>query len=187
LHGETLKILPREWQAQERGVSSVEYLEEQAIRRDLIGQTCHEIGELLNRDSLREIGHSKYLDGLRTAGNVLYTELFGTETSRTLQNTTANTLIFSLGQDLLHIPWELLHDGEEFLCLRFNIGRIVKVQQGVPDLRKQERTPPFRMLLLYDPAVDPDRSIRERIITVQRECNQYGELLTVDLEMQRME
>lgn len=187
LHGETLKILPREWQARERSVSSMEYLEEQAIRKERVDQTCREIGDLLNRDSLRESGHPKYLDSLRTTGNMLYTELLGTETRRTLQNTQADTLILSLGQNLLHIPWELLHDGEEFLCLRFSIGRVVKVQQDAPDIRKQEKTPPFRMLLLYDPAVDPDRSIRERITAVQRECNQYGELVTVDLEMQHLE
>ncbi len=187
LHGEIIKILPREWQAQAQGVSSMEYLEEHAIRTDLVEKACREIGDLLNRDALRERGHPKYLDSLRTAGSVLYTELLGTETKRKLHNTTASTLILSLDQKLLSIPWELLHDGEDFLCLRFHIGRIVKVQQDIPDTRKNERTPPFRMLILYDPAVDPEQSIRERITAVQRECNRYGELVTVDLEMQRME
>ena len=57
LYGEVLKILPHEWYDRERGVSSMEYLEEQTIRRDLVEQTCREIGEILNRDSLRESGH----------------------------------------------------------------------------------------------------------------------------------
>jgi len=38
-----------------------------------------------------------------------------------------------LGVDemLLGYPWELMHDGEEFLCLKHNLGRFVNARQGV--------------------------------------------------------
>src|SRR5438445_412949 len=34
-------------------------------------------------------------------------------------------LVLSLVEDLLWVPWELLHDGEQFFCERFRMGRLV--------------------------------------------------------------
>lgn len=187
LADETLRVLPREWAEQPQTTAGMEYLEEQIFRQDMVGRLCRKIGDVLNRDALRERGHPGLLDELRSAGNLLYTELLGPELRKMLHATSADTLRLSLSGELLSIPWELLYDGEEFLSVRFHIGRVVRVPQAAPARPQRERPLPFRMLLLYDPAVDPDRSIRERILAVQRECNQFDELLSVDIEMLRME
>jgi CHAT domain-containing protein len=44
-----------------------------------------------------------------------------------IQSDLRNELFLDIGMDemLLGYPWELMHDGEEFLCLKHNVGRFV--------------------------------------------------------------
>jgi len=54
---------------------------------------------------------------------------------------------------LQHIPWEWLHDGEDFWCRRFSIGRLHR-EGAAPTLREPSR--PVKMLVVVS---DPDRDL----------------------------
>ncbi|PKN27819.1 MAG: hypothetical protein CVU65_01000 [Deltaproteobacteria bacterium HGW-Deltaproteobacteria-22] len=54
---------------------------------------------------------------------------------------------------LQHIPWEWLHDGEDFWCRRFSIGRVHR--QGAAALLR-EPARPVKMLVVVS---DPDRDL----------------------------
>jgi hypothetical protein len=41
-------------------------------------------------------------------------------------------LEFGMDETLLKYPWELMHDGEDFLCLKHSIGRFVNASPGIP-------------------------------------------------------
>lgn len=51
------------------------------------------------------------------------------------------------------IPWELIHDGKEFLCMRLSVGRVLAMQ---PDAAKHEHLPgpQLRFLIVADPTDD---------------------------------
>ena len=53
-----------------------------------------------------------------------------------------------------HLPWELLNDGRQFLCQRFNMGRSVKTRQNLIGARTRLLARPLRMLILSDPEND---------------------------------
>jgi len=58
-------------------------------------------------------------------GGRLYDELIPQELSDALRRDTgASNLIMYLDPACSWIPWELLWDGEEFLCRRFRLGRL---------------------------------------------------------------
>ena len=56
--------------------------------------------------------------------------------------------------EMIRLPWELLYDGQDFLGLRFAIGRIVSTKQKVAASRTRRVGHPLRMLVLADPRSD---------------------------------
>ena len=61
----------------------------------------------------------------------------------------------------MHIPWELLYDGREFLCRRFAIGRIASTRQTPTARAIRAPVAPFRVLVLADPRGDLEAAYRE--------------------------
>src|SRR5439155_4734821 len=81
---------------------------------------------------------------------------------------------------LVQIPWELLFDGQHFLCRCFSMGRLVSTQQAL--VERQERRPEqtLRMLIVADPQGDLQAAAREGT-TIQEDLAGETERLRVDL------
>ena len=64
-------------------------------------------------------------------------------------------LRLQIAAELMRHPWELLHDGEELLGLRYALGR--QVFMNAPTLRQARRrtAPAIRVLVIGDPAFSP--------------------------------
>ena len=71
-----------------------------------------------------------------------------------LRKSTAEYLTLRIDDQLVQVPWELLHDGQQFLCQRFNMGRLVKTRQPIPAARPRMLARPLNMLILADPEGD---------------------------------
>ena len=80
----------------------------------------------------------------------------------------------------MQIPWELLFDGQDFLCRRFSMGRLVSTQQAL--VERQERRPEqsLRMLIVADPQGDLPAAAREGK-TIREDLAGEAERLRVDL------
>lgn len=100
------------------------------------------------------------LEGL---GLQLFDQLFGEHTRHKLRTSQATHLRLTLPEDLLYLPWELLHNGEDFLCLRYSIGRIVLRNRQVNEGRRREHPLPYRMLILSDPRDDLPHAVKEGV------------------------
>jgi class 3 adenylate cyclase/CHAT domain-containing protein/tetratricopeptide (TPR) repeat protein len=91
---------------------------------------------------------------LKEIGQVLSDELFTKNVKDKVRITSADHLILDLDERLVHIPWELLHDGTEFLCQRFSMGRSVRTRQQIFREKGRLMAKPFDMLILADPLGD---------------------------------
>ncbi|HEX8083379.1 MAG TPA: CHAT domain-containing protein [Solirubrobacteraceae bacterium] len=77
----------------------------------------------------------------------------------------ANDVFLELGIDegLVHLPWELMHDGSDFLCNRHSMGRYVNVRQKPVSAIQREPLQPgadlgeLRVLLISVPSPQPRR------------------------------
>ena len=80
----------------------------------------------------------------------------------------------------MQIPWELLFDGQDFLCRRFSMGRLVSTQQAL--VERQERRPEqsLKMLIVADPQGDLPAAAREGT-TIREDLAGEAERLRVDL------
>jgi len=112
---------------------------------------------------------SKTFQELLCVSNNLYYKLFSTRILEVLDVYEGSELLLEIDEKLIHIPWELLFDGEQFLCMRFNIGKTVA---GMPaeGVKQPEVPGKIKMLILCDPrgdlpgTVDECRSIEQEVI-----------------------
>ncbi|MCG6908552.1 MAG: CHAT domain-containing protein [Deltaproteobacteria bacterium] len=154
-----LKISSFEQQPGE--VSTVRQYEEIPIAIEKIGARCHEIVETLNACNREGRIPQGLLFRLRELGQVFRDELFTPKIKENLQSAKAGHLAVNIDDKLVQIPWELLHDGQQFLCQRFSMGRLVKTRQSTVGIKLRALAPPLKALILADPRGDLKSAYRE--------------------------
>jgi class 3 adenylate cyclase/CHAT domain-containing protein len=152
LEKDRLKISAGETSGRE--VSTVRHYEEIPISRNRIGGLCTEVVETLNSVNRKGRLTRDVLTKLREVGQLFRDELFTPDVKEKIRETKADHLVLNLDDQLVHIPWELIHDGHDFLCQRFNMGRLVRTRQPVLGTRVRSLGRPFKMLVLVDPKGD---------------------------------
>jgi CHAT domain-containing protein/TolB-like protein len=159
LEGETLKATA--YEQEEREEKTIKHYEENRFQPREIEKYCKDIIDLLNRANRRGMVSTEILGRLREKGHLFFDEILPTETKNKFAATSARDLILQLDDNLVHIPWELLFDGEEFLCLKFNMGRVVRTRQKILHFKERKKGKPLKMLLLADPKKDLESSYQE--------------------------
>lgn len=66
-----------------------------------------------------------YKDRIREQGRALFDAALSDRARQKLKGSKLGFLRLELDDELVGVPWELMHDGQEFLCLRFAVGRMV--------------------------------------------------------------
>jgi len=108
------------------------------------------------------------LPRLVAAGQAIYLDLLPAFLKEKLEEATARNLVLHLDRPLLGIPWELLHDGDQFLGRRFHIGRLVSEQEAASSLQRRMQAP-LSVLIVADPGGD--------LPAARREAEELGEAL----------
>jgi len=105
-------------------------------------------------------GARELLPRLVAAGQAIYVDLLPAFLKEKLEEASARNLALHLDRPLLGIPWELLHDGDQFLGRRFRIGRLVSQQESGVALQRAMRAP-LTVLIVADPTGDLPAARRE--------------------------
>lgn len=115
---------------------------------------CQETVSVLHKIGRRGADSRELLGSLQKTGQLLWEHLLTKPVKETLRSTKSTDLILSLDEELIHIPWELLCDASTFLCLNFNLGRVVRTKEQVslPHYRSLSST--MKMLILANPTGD---------------------------------
>jgi len=124
----------------------------------LVADRSREVLALLARANAGETG---LLPQLVAAGRGIWVDLLPAFLKERLEEARAANLVLHLDRQLLGIPWELLHDGEQFLGRRFRIGRLVSLEgEGARPLQRILRAP-LSMLIVADAGGDLPAARRE--------------------------
>lgn len=177
--GDRLKISAYEQKPGES--STVRHYDEQPVPIDHIEERCHEIIETLNTANRKGRLSRDVLMKLREIGQIFRDELLSLDVKEKIQATKADYLILHLDDQLVHIPWELLHDGQQFLCQRFNMGRLVKTRQAVSSGKSRRLARPLKMLILADPKGDLKGAYKEGT-EIRDYIDQEKEFINVSLQ-----
>jgi len=135
---------------------------------------------VLNSASRRGKIGNDLLVQLKEQGSLLFDQLLPIEIKDMLKQTKENCLLVSIDDNLVHIPWELLYDGNDFLCLRFSMGRSVSTRQAVTSaVRLLQR--PLKMQVLADPRGDLQAAYEEGV-AIKNEIGGYEDWIDISLK-----
>jgi len=150
--GDRIKLCAYEQKPGE--TSTIQHYEETDVSMSWVKTRCHEMVEALNKVNRRGLISREVLMRLREIGQIFSDELFTLHVKETIKKSSADHMILNLDDQLVHVPWELLFDGQQFLCQRFSMGRLVRTRQTVGDRRTRMLAQPLKMLVLADPSGD---------------------------------
>jgi CHAT domain-containing protein len=93
---------------------------------------------------------------LRKAGQYTYGHLIPPRIQALLEGSTADHLRMDVDERLIDLPWELIHDGSDFLCMRYAAGRrLVSDQLSAADgIRHPRPVRDASALVIADPTAD---------------------------------
>jgi CHAT domain-containing protein len=156
--GENIRIC-----ATDRPKQTLRPYEEKPVSYDRIDSLCSQILSILNRTNRRGDVAERLIADLKKTGQDLFDELMTETAKRALSSTSSPTLSLDIDDRLMHVPWELLHDGDNFLCRKFNVGRIISTKQSIQDTQKRTSNGPLKMLVIADPKDDLNAAYKEGI------------------------
>jgi CHAT domain-containing protein/tetratricopeptide (TPR) repeat protein len=160
-HAEGLKISLTVQQAGE--TKTVRQVEELAVPMERINQRYRQIVAHLNRANRQGRLTIELLQKLKESGQLFRDELFSAHIKEQISTGQADQLILTLDDQLVHVPWELLHDGQRFLCQQFAMGRVVRTRQPMISAPERVLALPLKMLVLADPDGDLKAAYNEGI------------------------
>ncbi|KPA13592.1 CHAT domain protein [Candidatus Magnetomorum sp. HK-1] len=117
-----------------------------------------EINQALRHQPLQ----TSSLDLLKKLGLLLWDELLSARFKEIFQTANKPFLYLELDYQLLHIPWEILFDGETFLCEKFYMGRskIITPENIIP-CKKREDQKPLKMLMVSNSVKELPNAVKE--------------------------
>ncbi len=177
LSGRTIKVSG--FERNEGDERPVKNYKEVGYDETLIKGYTSNILDLLNRANRRGKIGNDLLVKLKEYGRLLFDELIPPQIKERLTATTEKNLMISIDDMLVHVPWELLHDGKDFLCQRFAMGRTVSTRQQVSAVARAIGQP-LKMQILADPTGDLPASYQEGI-AIKDEIGKLDEWVDVTL------
>jgi ATP-dependent 26S proteasome regulatory subunit/serine/threonine protein kinase len=132
--------------------------------------------EEIKNEFLRAVwGNS--IDDLVRAGTQLWA-LLPLEIASKLNNANmvvpAPDLYLEISKDLLDIPWELLHNGQEFLGEYFNVGKTVTGTQNLWNAQSRDLQVPLKTLILSNPDGNQElKQVYDECLAVRASLEQY--------------
>jgi class 3 adenylate cyclase/CHAT domain-containing protein/Tfp pilus assembly protein PilF len=148
--GARLTVTSRETTGLEE--ASVRAVEELAYDDAAVSEALQRIETLLGGVDREGRLPKQNLEDLGALGRLLFEQLLPAEARARIAQSAAAELVLTLDDQLPRVPWELLHDGREFLCLRFGIGRVVGAAQQLAASPAREAKGPLKVALVADPA-----------------------------------
>ncbi len=135
---------------------------------------------VLNRANRRGKIGNDLLIKLKDLGGLLFDRLMPVEIKDMLKTTAEGSLMLSIDDHLVHVPWELLYDGRDFLCQRFSMGRSVSTRQAVSVVVRALQWP-LKMQVLADPRGDLNAAYEEGV-AIKNEISGFEEWIDVSLK-----
>ncbi len=115
---------------------------------ETIKKLSSEIADLISHSNRHKLASVKSLE---QCGRKLFGLLVPLEYHELFSKNSDCPLDLRIEESLDLIPWELLHDGNNFLCMQFDCGRLIDAQGSAVPKRTLSGLP-LRMLIVADPS-----------------------------------
>jgi CHAT domain-containing protein/Flp pilus assembly protein TadD len=138
--------------------STLKRYSQQRVDFSEIDKLSREAVTLINKTTLPEDGKIK---ALQKIGQALWDHLLSRPVKEKIKSAPSSNLALIIDEELISIPWEFLYDGDNFICLNFNLGRQVRTKSQRPDPQYRSFSHVHKMLILANPTDDLKCAYRE--------------------------
>jgi CHAT domain-containing protein len=142
-------------------VSTLRHYSQCQVSFTEIDSLCREIISILNKADAKGALEPNLFKSLMKTGQLLWDHLLTRPVKDKLRARQISDLILSIDEELVSIPWELLYDGSNFLCLSFNLGRLVRTKKEIAQVQYRSFSSTPKMLILANPTNDLKSAYRE--------------------------
>ncbi len=139
---------------QNEPVATLKHYSQVPVSFTEISDLCSEMISILNRAVRCESAKAEQIKNMYKVGQLLWDHLLSRSIKEKLKNSLVSELTLSLDEELIQIPWELIFDGTQFLCLKFSLGRLVRSKGDLVTLRYRGLSDNIRMFILANPTGD---------------------------------
>ncbi|MFA5100585.1 MAG: CHAT domain-containing protein, partial [Candidatus Omnitrophota bacterium] len=155
-----------------------------------IKEICDDMVSILNKagkafavkkNGARRASDDAPLKALKKAGELLWDQLLSKQVKDRLKGAEACDLVLSIDEELISIPWELMYDGDHFLCLKFNVGRLLRTKHSEPQPQFRSISSRLKMLILANPT-DDLRSAYEEGLAIRNTFDSRRHQLIIDFK-----
>ena len=167
-------------------METLRHYDEKEIDFGRIEAKCSAVVRLLNNANLRGTLAGENFEQLQQTGFSLFEELLPHDVQTDVSSGGYDNLIINIDDGLVHIPWELLYDGQGFLCRKFNVGRVVRTRQRVVRSRLAKLRSPIKILIICDPCGDLEKAYEEGD-RIRNELDKSPFLIHADLFNRRVD
>ncbi|ETR70730.1 MAG: hypothetical protein OMM_03030 [Candidatus Magnetoglobus multicellularis str. Araruama] len=134
-----------------KSISSYQVVE---TSKEKIKTHCRKLIETINQSARQTDNQQVSSEWIKEIGQILCDELLPSTIKQALRSTKATCLILKLDDYLVDIPWELLCLNNQFLCQRFNMGRVVMTRQSIAETDERKEAGPKKLWILANPGGD---------------------------------
>ncbi len=146
-----------------------------------LSSLSQEMVGILNRPAKDQISKLDQLRSLQKTGQLFWDHLLSRSIKEKLKNSHSLALTLSLDEELISIPWELIFDGTNFLCLKFSLGRLVRSKGDSTLLHYRSLTESLRMLILANPNSDLKSAYTEGL-NIKNQFSHKNKRVNVDFK-----
>ena len=166
--------------------STIKQYSQSHIALSEINKLCLEATAVLNKVNKYGADEANLINDLKKAGQLLWDNLLTRSVKDRLKHAVKRDLILSLDEELIGIPWELMHDGEEFLCLSFNLGRLVRSKELPNPVQYRSIGSSLRMLVLANPTNDLKSAYYEGLF-IKNQFDRQTKEIKIDFKSTRID
>ncbi|MCX5702133.1 MAG: CHAT domain-containing protein, partial [Candidatus Omnitrophica bacterium] len=166
---------------QEERSQTIKHYSQRALAYSEVNKLCQEITSTLNKVNRKGILESDLINDLKKTGQLLWDHLLTKAAKDRLKNSQTQDLVLAIDEELIDMPWELLYDGRDFLCLKFNLGRQVRTKEHIKPPQYRSVSSTLRMLVLANPTNDLESSYQEGIF-IRNQFDRQRKQIKIDFK-----
>lgn len=125
-----------------------------------IQKVSQELNNILNKNYFLE---ETDLEEIKKLGHLFFDYLLTKNIKSRLKKEDSLELTLIVDEKLIGLPWELFFTGEDFLCLKFSLGRAITAEKEIELSFLTETIFPLKMLIIANPTGDLKASYNEAI------------------------
>ncbi|MDD5669127.1 MAG: tetratricopeptide repeat protein [Candidatus Omnitrophica bacterium] len=171
---------------EDSGCASIRHYSQCTISRSYLNRLCGDINDALAKANNSGSLETGAFEGFKKNCLLLWDHLVTKSVKEKLKNSVSDSLVLILDEELLHVPWELLYTGDDFISLKFNLGRLVRTRFGEPGKTYRGYSHKLRMLIIANPTGDLSSSYSEGLY-IKKSLEKKHRMLHVDFKSTRVD